>query len=66
MSQPNPWVPPSWAWGLFASLVLALLALDLGLGSRQRHALSVRAAVLWSGVWIGLGPVPNPFPKNPG
>jgi tellurite resistance protein TerC len=55
MSQPNPWVPPSWAWGLFALLVLAFLALDLGLGSRQRHALSVRAAALWSGAWIGLG-----------
>jgi tellurite resistance protein TerC len=55
MSQPNPWVPPSWAWGLFALLVLAFLALDLGLGSRQRHALSVRAAALWSGVWVGLG-----------
>jgi tellurite resistance protein TerC len=55
MTQTIPWAPPPWAWVLFAGLVLAMLALDLGLGSRQQRALTLRAAAVWSGVWIGLG-----------
>src|SRR5215207_1897103 len=55
MSQAIHWAPPAWGWGSFAVLVLAMLALDLGLGSRQHRTPTVRAAVLWSGVWIGLG-----------
>jgi tellurite resistance protein TerC len=43
-------------WGLFAALVLAMLALDLGFDSRRRRAaLTVRAAAAWSGAWVALG-----------
>jgi TerC family integral membrane protein len=47
-----------WVWALFASLVLAMLALDLGLVRGARRGpqdVSLRSAALWSGAWIGLG-----------
>jgi TerC family integral membrane protein len=47
------------AWGLFAALVLAMLALDLAFDARDRRVgpppPPVRAAALWSAAWIGLG-----------
>jgi TerC family integral membrane protein len=47
-----------WVWALFGSLVLAMLALDLGLFRGARRGpqdVSLRSAALWSGAWIGLG-----------
>src|SRR5512143_1723410 len=41
-------------WALFALVVGALLALDLGVFHRRPHALSFREAALWSAFWIGL------------
>jgi tellurite resistance protein TerC len=41
-------------WILFNLFVLGLLALDLGVFNRKAHAVSIREAALWSGVWIGL------------
>jgi tellurite resistance protein TerC len=41
-----------WVWALFATLVLAMLALDLRLASRGEQGL--RSAALWSAGWIGL------------
>src|SRR5438094_5487205 len=44
-----------WVWAVFGFLVLAMLALDLGLASRgSREASTLRSAALWSGAWIGL------------
>ena len=47
-----------WVWVLFASLVLAMLALDLGMSRRQdgqAGEVTVRSAAKWSAAWIGLG-----------
>ena len=55
-----------WAWALFGGLVVAMLALDLGLDRRRRRAAPAappasppaparRAAAAWSGAWVGLG-----------
>jgi TerC family integral membrane protein len=47
-----------WVWVLFGSLVLAMLALDLGVfGSARREPreLTLRSAGFWSAAWIGLG-----------
>jgi TerC family integral membrane protein len=47
-----------WVWALFGSLVLAMLALDLGLfrgARREPQEVTLRSAGLWSGAWIGLG-----------
>ncbi|MBI3946558.1 MAG: TerC family protein [Armatimonadetes bacterium] len=46
---------PLWAWVGFNLFVLALLALDLGVFHRKAHAVSLREAAAWSGVWMALG-----------
>jgi tellurite resistance protein TerC len=41
-------------WAGFTALVLALLALDLGVFHRRPHSVGFREATLWSAAWIGL------------
>jgi tellurite resistance protein TerC len=43
-----------WLWVGFNAFVLAMLALDLGVFHRKAHDVSVREALTWSAVWIGL------------
>ena len=45
---------PPWAWGVFAALLAVLLTVDLILhrGSRLR---SRAAAIIWAGIWVGVG-----------
>lgn len=42
------------AWIVFNLLVVAMLALDLGVINRKAHVVRVREALLWSLFWIGL------------
>ena len=47
----------SWLWVLFAALVLALLAVDLGVFRASRRGpreVTLRSAAWWSAAWIGL------------
>jgi len=41
-------------WIGFTLFVLAMLALDLGVFHRKTHEISIREALAWTGVWIGL------------
>jgi tellurite resistance protein TerC len=41
-------------WIAFNVFVLGMLALDLGVFHRKAHAVSIKEASLWSGVWIAL------------
>ena len=41
-------------WGIFAVVILAMLAVDLGVFHRKAHVVKAREAAVWSGVWIGL------------
>jgi tellurite resistance protein TerC len=41
-------------WAGFIGLVLALLAIDLGIFHRRAHAVGFREALLWVVVWVGL------------
>jgi tellurite resistance protein TerC len=41
-------------WAGFLALILALLALDLGVFHRDAHEVTRKEALTWSGVWIGL------------
>lgn len=50
---------PIWIWIAFNVFVLAMLALDLGVFHRHSHAVSVKEALTWSAVWIGLAMVFN-------
>lgn len=48
-------VVPTTAWWIgFNSLILVLLALDLGVFNRKAHSVSVKEALGWSAVWVSL------------
>lgn len=44
----------AWHWIGFIALVIALLALDLGLFHRRAHVVRYREALMWTGVWFCL------------
>src|SRR5262245_63054609 len=41
-------------WVGFGAFVVFMLVLDLGVFHRSAHAVSIREALIWCGVWIGL------------
>jgi len=41
-------------WAVFWAVIIALLALDLAVFNRHAHRVSIRAALVWSVVWIGI------------
>ncbi len=41
-------------WAVFAIVVVAMLALDLGVLHRRPHEVKIREALTWSAVWVGL------------
>ena len=45
---------PSWIWLLFFGVILAALALDIGVVNRSAHKPTRRETLAWSVVWIGL------------
>ena len=54
-----PFLDYWWFYAGFTGFVLLLLALDLGVFHRKAHVVSIREAILWSGVWIGLALIFN-------
>ena len=50
-----------WLWIGFLAFVLVLLALDLGVFHRKAHAVELKEALVWSGVWMGLALAFNAF-----
>lgn len=46
-------------WAAFVAVVIALLALDLGVFHRDAHEVQRKEALIWSAVWIGLALVFN-------
>lgn len=43
-----------WFYALFTLGVLGILALDLGVFHRKAHAVGIKEAFVWSGVWLSL------------
>ncbi len=43
------------AYGLFLLLVMAFLALDLGVFHREAHEVSMKEALTWSVIWVSCG-----------
>jgi tellurite resistance protein TerC len=43
-----------WIWVGFNLFVLAMLALDLGVFHRKPHEVTIKEALVWSGVWVVL------------
>jgi tellurite resistance protein TerC len=51
-----PWLgTPLWMWLGFIGIVVALMALDLGVLHRKAHEIGVRESLLMSAFYIGLG-----------
>jgi tellurite resistance protein TerC len=48
-------------WIAFAALIIVMMALDLGVFNRRGHTITVKAAAIWSGVWIALALLFNLF-----
>ncbi|MCP2156331.1 UNVERIFIED_ORG: tellurite resistance protein TerC [Rhizobium sp. SLBN-170] len=46
---------PTWMWAVFISLVLGLLALDLGLLHKNSKEIGIRESLLMSGFYIAIG-----------
>lgn len=46
---------PLWMWGLFMTIVIALLVLDLGLFHRKSREIGVKESLLLSGFYISMG-----------
>lgn len=43
-----------WFWVGFHVFLIVMLVLDLGVFHRKAHAIRIREALIWSGVWISL------------
>ncbi len=50
-----------WFWVVFNAFVLLMLALDLGVFHKKLHVVSVKEALIWSGIWIFLSLCFNGF-----
>jgi tellurite resistance protein TerC len=48
-------------WVIFNAFVLLMLALDLGVFHKKLHVVSVKEALIWSGIWIFLSLCFNGF-----
>ncbi|TCD15215.1 TerC family protein [Oricola cellulosilytica] len=46
---------PVWMWGVFLTLVISLLAFDLGVLHRRPHEIGAREGLLLSAFYVGLG-----------
>ncbi|MBA3580597.1 MAG: hypothetical protein H0W42_11495 [Gemmatimonadaceae bacterium] len=44
--------PETLWWAGFIGFVLAMLASDLGVFHREPHAIKMREALTWTGVWV--------------
>ncbi|WP_256013656.1 TerC family protein [Desertivirga xinjiangensis] len=48
-------------WLEFNLFVLLMLALDLGIFNRKVHIITIKEALIWSGIWVSLALVFNVF-----
>lgn len=48
-------------WIGFFALVVAVLAIDLGIFNRKAHVVKAKEALIWTGVWVALALVFNAF-----
>jgi TerC family integral membrane protein len=48
-------------WIVFNFIIITVLALDLGVFNKRAHKISLKEALVWSGVWITLALIFNVF-----
>ncbi len=56
-----PGVDPIFMWLGFLALVAVFLVLDLGIFNKKQHEITVKEALIWTGVWFGLSMAFNLF-----
>jgi tellurite resistance protein TerC len=56
-----PGVDPLFMWIGFLILVTIFLVIDLGVFNKKQHAVTVKEALIWTGIWITLALVFNFF-----
>lgn len=56
-----PGVDPIFMWIGFIILVAIFLFLDLGVFNKKQHAVTVKEALIWTGVWISIALLFNLF-----
>jgi tellurite resistance protein TerC len=56
-----PGVEPIFMWIGFLILVTIFLVLDLGVFNKKQHEVSIKEALIWTGVWFGLAMLFNLF-----
>jgi tellurite resistance protein TerC len=56
-----PDVEPIFMWTGFLILVMIFLILDLGIFNKKQHAVSIKEALIWTGVWISISLIFNFF-----
>jgi tellurite resistance protein TerC len=49
------------AWAIFGTVVVAMLAVDLGVFHRKAHVVRFREAAVWSAIWVSLSLLFNVF-----
>ena len=54
VEQVFPFLDYSWFYAAFTGLVVAFLALDLGLFHRKAHVIGFCEAAAWTAVWAAL------------
>ena len=56
-----PGVEPIFMWIGFLALIVIFLSLDLGIFNKKEHEVSVKEALIWTGVWFSLAILFNIF-----
>jgi len=56
-----PGVSPIFMWIGFLVLIAIFLTVDLGIFNKKKHEISVKEALIWTGVWFGLSMIFNIF-----
>ena len=54
-----PGVNPLFMWIGFLILIIIFLIIDLGVFNKKKHEISVKEALIWTGVWFGLSMIFN-------
>ncbi|MBI5508243.1 MAG: TerC family protein [Deltaproteobacteria bacterium] len=50
-----------WMWLAFTVVVVAMLAVDLGVAQRKAHTVGAREAAVWSAIWVAVSLAFNAF-----
>jgi len=56
-----PSISPVFLWTGFLALIIAMLAVDIMVFHKKRHDISIREALVWTGIWFAIAMLFNVF-----